>query len=68
MPGAVPRTSTLGLNEATLPFGLAIANKGLKAALNEDPHLMNGLNTHQGFVTYGPLATLFKLPLQSLND
>lgn len=68
MPGAVPRTSTFGLNEATLPFGLAIANKGLKTALNDDPHLMNGLNTYQGFVTYGPLATLFNLPLQSLND
>lgn len=65
MPGAVPRTSTLGLNEATLPFGLAIANKGLMQAMQDDPHLAHGLNTHEGHVTYGPIATLFKLPLKT---
>ncbi len=52
MPGGVARTSTLALNNATLPFGLAIANKGLKTALLEDPHLLNGLNVHKGYVTY----------------
>ncbi len=52
MPGGVARTSTLALNNATLPFGLAIANKGLKAAMESDAHLLNGLNVHAGKVTY----------------
>ncbi|MFC3121760.1 alanine dehydrogenase [Agaribacter flavus] len=52
MPGGVARTSTLALNNATLPFGLAIANKGLKQALLDDKHLLNGLNVHQGKITY----------------
>lgn|SRR3990167_2553631 len=51
MPGAVPRTSTLALNNATLPFVIALANKGYRRALSEDPHLMNGLNIHKGKVT-----------------
>ena len=56
MPGAVARTSTLALNNATLPFGLALANKGAKKALLDDPHLMNGLNVHGGKVTYEAVA------------
>ena len=52
MPGAVARTSTMALNNATLPFALAIANKGAKKALLDDKHLGNGLNVHQGKVTY----------------
>ena len=56
MPGAVARTSTLALNNATLPFGLALANKGAKKALLDDPHLMNGLNVHAGKVTYRAVA------------
>lgn len=52
MPGGVARTSTMALNNATLPFTLALANKGYKAALLSDPHLLNGLNVHQGKVTY----------------
>jgi alanine dehydrogenase len=52
MPGGVARTSTMALNNATLPFGLAIANKGPKQAMLEDAHLLNGLNVHKGFVTY----------------
>jgi alanine dehydrogenase len=52
MPGGVARTSTMALNNATLPFGLALANKGPKQAMLDDPHLMNGLNVHQGKVTY----------------
>lgn len=47
MPGAVPLTSSYALNNATLPYGLALANRGI-AACEEDPHLMNGLNVHQG--------------------
>ncbi|MGQ8363722.1 alanine dehydrogenase [Glaciecola sp. 1036] len=52
MPGGVARTSTMALNNATLPFGLALANKGAKKALLEDPHLLAGLNVHKGIVTY----------------
>ncbi len=52
MPGAVARTSTMALNNATLPFALALANKGAKQALLDDEHLGNGLNVHQGKVTY----------------
>jgi len=52
MPGGVARTSTIALNNATLPFGLALANKGPKRAMLEDKHLLNGLNVHKGKVTY----------------
>lgn len=52
MPGGVARTSTMALNNATLPFGLALANKGPKQAMLDDPHLLNGLNVHKGKVTY----------------
>ena len=48
MPGAVPRTSTFALNNVTLPFVLALADKGWRRALGEDPHLRNGLNVHAG--------------------
>lgn len=51
MPGAVPRTSTFALNNATLPYIVNIANKGYKAALLEDAHLLNGLNVYKGEVT-----------------
>lgn len=56
MPGAVPRTSTYALNNVTLPYGLALADKGYKAALAENPHFMNGLNIHNGKVTYKAVA------------
>ena len=56
MPGAVPRTSSLALNNATLPFALALADKGYKRALAEDPHLRNGLNVHHGRVTHEAVA------------
>jgi alanine dehydrogenase len=56
MPGAVPRTSAFALNNATLPYIVAIANKGYKKALMEDAHLMNGLNVCQGRVTYKAVA------------
>ena len=52
MPGGVARTSTMALNNATLPFGLALANKGPKQAMLDDQHLLNGLNVHKGKVTY----------------
>ena len=56
MPGAVPRTSTLALNNATLPYVTALANKGLKRALADDPGLRNGLNVYQGRVTCEAVA------------
>ncbi|MDH3355744.1 MAG: alanine dehydrogenase, partial [Chromatiales bacterium] len=56
MPGAVAHTSTYALNNATLPFVLALANKGLTEALQDDPHLMDGLNIHQGHITNAAVA------------
>ncbi|KXI28942.1 alanine dehydrogenase [Paraglaciecola hydrolytica] len=52
MPGGVARTSTMALNNATLPFGLALANKGPKQAMLDNPHLLNGLNVYKGKITY----------------
>ncbi|MBK8158324.1 MAG: alanine dehydrogenase [Rhodospirillaceae bacterium] len=56
MPGGLSRTSTFALNNATLPFALALADKGAKKALAADPHLMNGLNVHEGKITYKAVA------------
>ncbi|MBK9114916.1 MAG: alanine dehydrogenase [Betaproteobacteria bacterium] len=56
MPGGVPRTSTFALNNATLPFALALADKGWQGALAEDPHLRDGLNVAFGKVTCQPVA------------
>ncbi|WP_428926920.1 alanine dehydrogenase [Marinibacterium sp. SX1] len=52
MPGAVARTSTIGLGNATLPFVLALADKGWRQACEDDPHLLAGLNVHAGQLTY----------------
>jgi alanine dehydrogenase len=56
MPGAVPRTSTFALNNATLPFARRLADHGWKAALKADPHLANGLNVHAGHITNEAVA------------
>ncbi len=56
MPGAVPRTSTFALNNATLPYGLALANKGMERAVREDPGLWAGVNTYAGYITCKPVA------------
>ena len=56
MPGAVPRTSTHALNNVTLPYGLALADKGYKRALLENPNFLNGLNVCCGKVTYQAVA------------
>ncbi|MBS0246441.1 MAG: alanine dehydrogenase [Proteobacteria bacterium] len=64
MPGAVPVTSSHALNNATLPFGLALASSGLKALL-ANPHLRNGLNVHKGKVTYKAVADSLSLPYVS---
>lgn len=61
MPGAVPRTSTYALNNATLPFTLALANKGWKRALQDDFHLKAGLNVAAGKVTYKAVAKALDL-------
>jgi len=68
MPGAVPRTSTIGLNQATLPYGLAIANLGFKQAMKNDAGLASGLNTYQGQLTFPALAQIFALPLLKISD
>tara|TARA_B100000524_G_C23342550_1_gene258999 strand:- start:8 stop:499 length:492 start_codon:yes stop_codon:yes gene_type:complete len=59
MPGAVPRTSTFALNQATLPFLVKLANKGYQKALNEDKNFLAGLNVHKGEVTYKAVADVF---------
>src|SRR5262245_21173912 len=61
MPGAVARTSTFALNNVTLPFVLALADKGYRRALGEDPHLRNGLNVYEGLVTQRAVAEALKL-------
>jgi alanine dehydrogenase len=60
MPGAVARTSTFALNNMTLPFVLALADKGYRRALGEDPHLRQGLNVHEGKLTYRAVAEALK--------
>jgi alanine dehydrogenase len=61
MPGAVPRTSTYALNNATLPFVLALADKGWRRALADDAHLKNGLNVAAGKVTHNAVASALGL-------
>jgi alanine dehydrogenase len=61
MPGAVARTSTFALNNVTLPFVLALAEKGYRRALGQDPHLRNGLNVCEGKVTHRAVADALKL-------
>jgi alanine dehydrogenase len=68
MPGAVPRTSTYALNNATLPFVLALANKGWKRALAEDEHLRNGLNVARGRVTHPEVAAALSAPYSPPAD
>jgi alanine dehydrogenase len=64
MPGAVARTSTFALTNATLPFVIALAEKGWRKALVDDPHLLNGLNVHAGKVTYEAVAHDLGLPYE----
>ena len=56
MPGAVPRTSTFALTNVTLPYALAVANKGLHKVLQEDPAFKRGMNTYKGFLTNKEVA------------
>ena len=59
MPGGVPRTSTLALNKATLPFLVKLANEGYKKALKDDHNFLDGLNVHKGNVTHKAVADTF---------
>jgi alanine dehydrogenase len=68
MPGAVARTSTFALNNATLPFAVALANKGYRRACADDPHLRAGLNIHEGKVTYKAVADALKLKFISAEE
>ena len=67
MPGAVPLTSSQALNNATLPFGLALANDGFGAVL-KDPHLRAGLNVHRGRLTYKAVADSLGLSFSSIEE
>ncbi|MCY7375649.1 MAG: alanine dehydrogenase [Pyrinomonadaceae bacterium] len=71
MPGAVPRTSTFALTNATLPYALSLANKGFEKAIQDDQGLAEGVNTYAGKLTYKAVATSQNLeytPLESLID
>jgi alanine dehydrogenase len=68
MPGGVPRTSTLALTNATLPYGLKLARHGWKAACRQDPSLKLGLNVVEGKVVYPGVAEAFGLPLVDVDS
>ncbi|MFC6023612.1 alanine dehydrogenase [Plantactinospora solaniradicis] len=68
MPGAVPHTSTYALTNVTLPYALELANRGWREALRRDPALALGLNTHDGQVTYGPVAEAHGMGVLPLAD
>jgi alanine dehydrogenase len=68
MPGGVPRTSTFALNNATLPYTLAIADKGARRALHEDPHLLNGLNVAAGKITNKAVAAALSMPFTNPHN
>jgi alanine dehydrogenase len=68
MPGAVPRTSTIGLSNATLPFGLSMADHGLYGAIERDPALAYGVNVLNGKVTHPAVAEAFGMEYTPLSD
>ena len=68
MPGAVPHTSTYALTNATLPYVIALANKGLEDAVRDDPHLAPGVNVYKGSVVYEPVAQAHGLEYVPLNN
>ncbi len=67
MPGVLPRTSTLALNNATLPYAAEIANKGWKKAMKENPEIKAGANVVEGKVTYKGVAEAFGLKYETIN-
>ncbi len=68
MPGAVPNTSTYALTNATLPYAVALADKGWEQALRDDPSLAHGLNTHAGELTNAPVGEAVGLPSVSFQE
>lgn len=68
MPGAVARTSAIALNNATLPFAITLADKGAKAAMQQDKHLLNGLNVCQGKITYEAVSAALGHPYVPAED
>ncbi|MGD2186915.1 MAG: alanine dehydrogenase [Desulfobacterales bacterium] len=68
MPGAVPKTSTLALTNATLPYALEIANKGWKKAMQENPEIKSGANVVKGKVTYEGVAEAFGLEFTPIDN
>jgi len=68
MPGAVPRTSTFALDNATRPFVLALADKGFPQALIDDVHLQAGLNVHDGKIICRAAADSLRLPCTAAVD
>jgi alanine dehydrogenase len=68
MPGAVPRTSTFALTNATLPLATKLANKGFKNAVAHDHHLRAGVNTYAGHITYEAVAESQGLAYKSLDE
>jgi alanine dehydrogenase len=68
MPGAVPRTSTFALTNATLPYALDLANKGFEAAIRDDDGLREGVNTYAGKLTYEAVATSQNLEYTALDS
>jgi alanine dehydrogenase len=67
MPGAVPRTSTYALSNATLPYIVKLANMGIEAAIQADPALASGVNTYRSKITYRSVAEAFGLEYTPLN-
>jgi alanine dehydrogenase len=67
MPGAVPRTSTYALSNATLPYAVKLANLGAEAAIRADPALAKGVNTYKGKITYPGVAKAFDLEYTPLD-
>jgi len=68
MPGAVPHTSTYALTNVTLPYAVELANRGWRDALRADHALALGLNTHDGAVTYGPVAEAHGMSSRTLEE
>jgi alanine dehydrogenase len=68
MPGAVPRTSTFALTNATLPIAIKLANKGFKGAIAKDRHLKEGVNTYAGHITYEAVAESQGLKYKSIDE
>ncbi len=68
MPGAVPRTSTYALSNATLPYAMRLASKGFEAAVAADPSLAKGVNVYRGQITYPAVAETFALGYKPLSE